>query len=282
MGRKAKHEDHINHEAWAIPYGDLVTLLLAFFVVMYSISSVNEGKYRSVAASLSAAFRGVPKMANPIAIGHAGGSATRPGGDPAYAGYGTGDAAADDGASEDGAGAEEAEIKQIANELSEALKDLIAEDVVVVKPSKLWLEVEIKTELLFASAQAEPTEEARVLLQRLVPVLKRFQHPVRVEGHTDHLPISTERFPSNWELSAARAASVVRLMIEQGIDAERLTVVGLGENKPRDTNETIEGRNANRRVTLVIPSSKTLRRWLERDPSHIEDMSDEFESTNRE
>lgn len=273
MGRKAKHEDHINHEAWAIPYGDLVTLLLAFFVVMYSISSVNEGKYRSVAASLSAAFRGVPKMANPIAIGHAGGSATRPGGDPAYAGYGTGDGEA---------GMEEAEIKQIANELSEALKDLIDEDVVVVKPSKLWLEVEIKTELLFASAQAEPTDEARVLLQRLVPVLKRFQHPVRVEGHTDHLPISTERFPSNWELSAARAASVVRLMIEQGIDAERLTVVGLGDNKPRDTNETVEGRNANRRVTLVIPSSKTLRRWLERDPSHIEDMSDEFESTNGE
>jgi chemotaxis protein MotB len=114
--------------------------------------------------------------------------------------------------------------------------------------------VEIRTDILFASGVSKLSDAALPPLTILAETLAKYPNPVRVEGHTDNRPISTSTFPSNWELSAARAASVVHLFAKGGVDPARLTVIGLGEFRPAQSNATAAGRNANRRVVVVILS----------------------------
>lgn len=263
MGRKKRHEDHINHEAWAIPYGDLVTLLLAFFVVMYSISSVNEGKYRVLSDSLVAAFRGTPKTTRPIQIGDnppSGG--TEQGRDDALPQGSvdrstlslpldtpSGDIGGISGVGNDGT---RADLESMAREIREALSELIEQDQVRVRETARWVEVEIKTDLLFPVGIAEVAEVALPTLEKVGDILQPMPNALRVEGHTDDVPINTTRFPSNWELSSARASSVIRLFQNRGVVPQRMVAVGLGEYQPADSNDTAEGRNRNRRVTVVI------------------------------
>jgi chemotaxis protein MotB len=118
---------------------------------------------------------------------------------------------------------------------------------VIVRRHSTWVEVEIRTDILFASGVAKLSPGAVAPLTILADTLAKYPNPVRVEGHTDNRPISTATFPSNWELSAARAASVVHLFARAGVEPARLTVIGLGEFRPSQSNATIEGRNANRR-----------------------------------
>lgn len=257
MARKPKHEDHLNHEAWAIPYGDLLTLLLAFFVVMYSMSSVNEGKYRVLSDSLVAAFRGAPKTIVPIEIGrNSKGSSTDtsrtiasgvmppivqqlvsqaeqpPRNDPPAG-------------REDGLGA-------LASRIESALQELIDKDMVTVHRESMWVEIEIRTDILFASGDATIADSALPPLRELATILADFPNLIRVEGHTDNVPIYNRNFKSNWELSAARAASVVYLFRQLNVDPARLEIIGLGEYRPVADNGSDEGRNQNRRVAVVV------------------------------
>jgi chemotaxis protein MotB len=257
MARRHKHEEHANHEAWAIPYGDLITLLLAFFVVMYAMSSVNEGKYRVLSDSLVAAFNGAPKALEPIQVGEK------------QLGPGGADAAlnlvrqpmietqprrsiAPIGMAQMAQMSQSDELAGVANEVEQSMSDLIDRELVTVRRHGKWVEVEIKTDILFPSGVATLSPAAEQVLQQLAETLKPFPNAIRVEGHTDNRPINTSAFPSNWELSAARAASVVHLFTRAGMDPARLAVIGLGENRPAQSNATPEGRNANRRVLLVI------------------------------
>jgi chemotaxis protein MotB len=270
MARKKKHEEHVNAEAWAIPYGDLITLLLAFFVVMYSMSSVNEGKYRILSDSLVAAFRGAPSSPAPINVGEAakgkGGDAQLSGvsptallklrdprplpaaDDPSKHGNGNGNG--------NGAGAEPGRQREalyyMAEEVRKALQSLIDQQMVRIRQSALTLEVEIKTDILFASGIATVDAQAVPVIEKVAGILAPFPNAIRVEGHTDNRPISTALFPSNWELSAARAANVVQLFTRSGIDPRRMEVLGLGDNRPVADNATLDGRNANRRVVIVV------------------------------
>jgi chemotaxis protein MotB len=255
MARRHKHEEHANHEAWAIPYGDLITLLLAFFVVMYAMSSVNEGKYRVLSDSLVAAFNGAPKTIEPIQVGEkqAGPGANlainiapqpRINGQPQRAIQPIALAHSGQQAFDELAG--------VADEVEQSMSDLIDRELVTVRRHGKWVEVEIRTDILFPSGVATLSPPAEQVLQQLADTLKPFPNSIRVEGHTDNRPISTPAFPSNWELSAARAASVVHLFTRAGMDPARLAVIGLGENRPSQSNATAEGRNANRRVLLVI------------------------------
>lgn len=255
MARKHKHEDHVNHEAWAIPYGDLITLLLAFFVVMYAISSVNEGKYRAVSASLTAAFSGVPKTPIPVQIGDVPvqSEGASPDVDLIPPQQPPGTRASDTPTGPESQGAA---LEEMSEQLDEALTDLIEAKVIVVRETPYWLEIEIQTDLLFASGTSQLSAPARAILSRLAAVLKRFPNPIRVEGHTDNLPISNTTFPSNWELSAARAASVVHLLMRSGVAPNRMTVIGLGEYHPLADNGDEAGRNRNRRVQLIIPGNR--------------------------
>jgi chemotaxis protein MotB len=279
MARKHKHEEHANHEAWAIPYGDLITLLLAFFVVMYAISSVNEGKFRVLSDSLTAAFRGTPRSLEPVQVGQK----TRGSGadiamtivqqsmiegqprkmletiqvdDSGDAGAGP---APYPGAGKTGHAQPlpsdhpiARQLAKVADELETALQSLVDANLVAVRRHEFWLEVEVKTDILFASGEANLSNNAIPALDALATTLKKYPNPVRVEGHTDNRPISTRSYPSNWELSAARAASVVHRFARGGLSPDRLSVIGFGEYRPTQPNNTAAGRNANRRVVIVI------------------------------
>lgn len=278
MGRRHhQHEEHTNHEAWAIPYGDLVTLLLAFFVVMYAMSSVNEGKYRILSDSLVAAFRGSPRTLEPIQVGEkqVGSGAdinmtvvqqAMLEGQPrnileappirvaSVASRRSGTSSTDYDAEVEHHEAAVVELENVASEVERAMANLIRDQMIVVRRHGVWVEVEIRTDILFPSGVATLSPEAQKILQQLAETLKPFPNPIRVEGHTDNRPIRSSAFPSNWELSAARAASVVHLFTNSGMDPRRLAVVGLGENRPAESNDTEQGRNMNRRVLLVILS----------------------------
>lgn len=261
MARKQPHEDHVNHEAWAIPYGDLITLLLAFFVVMYAVSSVNEGKYRVMSEALSEAFGGPPRSLKPIQVGkisHAASQVTPIGSKsiaslrPAMGGgmraLNPVQAAAGRGDTERGAQA----LKQLGQQIDEALADLVRQGQVSVRRTQTTLEVEIKTDILFPSGSSLLSAPALPVIDRLSEILAPYANPMRIEGHTDNLPIATAVFPSNWELSAARAAAVVHRMAAHGVNPRRLAVLGYGEFQPVADNLSASGRNQNRRVVIVI------------------------------
>jgi chemotaxis protein MotB len=265
MPRRRRHEDHENHEAWAIPYGDLVTLLLAFFVVMYAISSVNEGKYRVLSDSLSEAFHGTPRSPQPIEASgahlqpieqlpltqvHRLISASMPMRHVVPASNPP--AAAQPGPAATPVAGPGSDLDEVAQDVSAALSSLVASGNVRVRRSDSWVAVDISTDILFGSGVARLSPQAVAALARLADVLKGFPNAVRVEGHTDNRPIDTAAFPSNWELSAARAASVVHLFMDRGIAAPRMAVVGYGEFRPTMANTTAAGRNANRRVEVLI------------------------------
>jgi len=234
MARRRQHEEHANHEAWAIPYGDLVTLLLAFFVVMYSISTVNEGKYRVVSDSLNAAFRGSPQGPQPVQVGM-----------PAATTIAAPVVQLD-------GDVRSMALRQMAREAEEAMSPLIAQGLVDVQQGDGFVEIAIRSDILFSSGSAQLADAAQPVIQQLAGVLKDFPNSIQVKGHTDNIPINGGTYRSNWELSAARAASVVHIMVDGGIDPRRLTVVGFGEFRPVLPNATPDGRNANRRVVLTI------------------------------
>ncbi len=280
MSRRHRHEEDGNHEAWAIPFADLLTLLLAFFVVMYSISSVNAGKYRVLSDSLTAAFRGAPDNPSPIDL-----STTTSGvaeqmpiqamnrifnaGLPASAhmplpqARGTERAGDTQPTSADprdreammqaeALRASQRQLDSVAADMSGVLAAQIRSNVVQVQRRGDAVEVRISADVLFGSGQAEPMPAAVPILQHLADSLRAFPNAVRVEGHTDNVPVRSGSFRSNWELSGARAGAVVRLFSERGVDPLRLSVVGYGEYHPVQANDSPAGRNANRRVAIMI------------------------------
>ncbi len=268
MARRKHHEEHGNHEAWAIPYADLMTLLLAFFVVMYAISSLNEGKYRVMADSLSTAFGGAPRTITQVQVGNMqiqGGGHDTPSviRSPSM----TGGAMADptqlpsmasqmrmpvSTRNQEQLQRAERQLNQIADRLTTALAPLVKQGVITVRRTELWLEVEINSDILFPTGSAALDASARDTLGKLADVLLDAPNGVRVEGHTDNVPIATAQFPSNWELSAGRAASVVHLFADHGVQPARLAMVGYGQFRPRESNDLPEGRNRNRRVMVII------------------------------
>jgi len=244
--RKQKNDEHVdNHERWLVSYADFITLLFAFFIVMYAVSSVNEGKYRVLSSSLVSAFKNdnsTPPQStefSPISIQQSNQT--------------------DSIKLIDNAGImrtkKQEKMKSMAKNILHALEPLVKDGQVRVTQSSLGITVEINASVLFSPGQAKLADSSSLTLQAVAHVIKGHEHEIHVEGHTDNLPIHTENFPSNWELSSARASSVIRLFIENGVEAHRLTAIGYGENRPIETNETPEGRKRNRRVTVMILST---------------------------
>ena len=266
-------EDDNSAERWLVSYADLLTLLFAFFVVMYSVSSVNEGKYRVLSDTLSEAFRVDSNQPLPIDLG---------GGAPAGAG-------AMDGGSgvtpEQAANLTVSELEEAgltrdavvlpevpsaetfentdvaASFLESRLAPLIDDDTVKIREGADWVEIELDSEFLFLSGSADLNRNAREPLTVVAETITKLGNdlPVRVEGHTDDRPISNRRYPSNWELSAARAASVVRTLNEMSIDPLTMSAVGFGEFKPISDNASVEGRKKNRRVIIAIAANEDRR-----------------------
>jgi chemotaxis protein MotB len=289
MARKKKHEEHENHERWLVSYADFITLLFAFFVVMYSVSAVNEGKYRVLSDSLVAAFRSPAKSLSPVQTGNPlraplvphqdqnPMAPTRPGAIPPVQMpmlKPQPDQRAVAAAAQAKIETERAKvISQIAEEMENALAALIDKDLVNVRRNRFWMEVEIKTSILFPSGSAQIASSATATLSKVAVILNRYPNPIHVEGFTDNKPIRTLAFPSNWELSAARAASVVRLFSSSGIKPERMAAIGYGEHQPAADNATPEGRNTNRRVVLVVLANPEAHRLRDQSQAGSQQVS---------
>ncbi len=270
--RRVLEEPTVNHERWLVSYADFITLLFAFFVVMYSISQVNEGKYKVLSNTLTEAFstnpfKNTPRTLDPFQVGDIVKSNPKnyveleP---TAIVENETGDKeqpteALEGNGPDSQNGGIPTELQQINNRLGENFSELIDEELISLRGNEEWLEVELKSSLLFSSGDARLSNSALELLGGIAEVLKGAASPVRVEGFTDDIPINTAQFPSNWELSTARASAVVQLFIEEGVEPERLAAIGYGEFQPVADNDTEEGRSANRRVVLMISKTGELR-----------------------
>ena len=238
MARRKYEDTTDNHERWLISYADFITLLFAFFVVMYAISVVNVGKYQVFSIALGDAFGrkntvAQPSEAQPIfplpnQLQKRRAEAMR---------------------------RERDRLTRLASDLSSTLAPLVKEGKVRVTQNSRGVSVEINASVLFDPGDATLTAESNEALRALAVLLKNDPHAVQVEGHTDVMPIKTPLFPSNWELSSVRASSVVRLFIDSGVAPERLTAVGHGSNIPVAPNDTPENRARNRRVAVTILSA---------------------------
>lgn len=254
MGRKKTHEEHENHERWLVSYADFITLLFAFFVVMYSISSLNEGKYKVLSQTMVAAFTGQPTTPIPVQVGQPFSSIpsivdlppipkqqkpqiVQPG---------------------RGGGPEARQVQKNLEDVARQIETLLASAIrkgdVRVRLTPLGVVIDIHDTLLFASGRAELTPQAQDLLNQIAGVLQGVSYPIQVNGFTDDRPINTAQFHSNWALSSARAVSVVEMFIVQGVHPDQLVAAGYGQYHPVASNDTVKGRAANRRVSVVIVS----------------------------
>ncbi len=232
--------DHENHDRWLISYADFITLLFAFFVVMYALSAVNESKYRILASSLGEAFGKPPgRNAAPKLL---------PGTPPPEVKHLT--------PKQQQTIEDQSHMTRVARSLLEVMGPLVKEGKVRVTQSRRGVSIEINANVLFAPGHAELEPQSLAVLRAVADTLKNEPFNLEVTGHTDVTPISNSAFPSNWELSAVRASSVVRLLAESGIASERLYAIGREASQPIASNDLPEGRARNRRVELMILSGR--------------------------
>jgi chemotaxis protein MotB len=259
-GRRRRHSDgggHENEERWLLTYADMITLLLALFVVLFAISSVNVSKVKLLQQSLRDAFNGkvmsggqaILQTANSVAVRTLD---TSPRIDPLPPSLGTPDSAA--GRAALAARREQDELRQLKRQLDAfaAAHGLKAQVQTVV--TRRGLVVRLLTDnVLFDSGLAAVKPQGQTMLGEVGTLLGVDRvHPIVVEGHTDDVPIATRQYASNWELSTARAAAVVRWMIGRGLPARRFSAAGYADLHPLASNGTAAGRARNRRVEIVL------------------------------
>lgn len=258
MARKNRiPEEPENHERWLVSYADFITLLFAFFVVMYSVSSVNEGKYRILSETLEGAFSNSHRSSDSIQLGEHQ-SANSPIENRIFNHQENPESLLDVGEIQN-LERDQSVLARISEEFEEALSPYIEEDLIEVTRDTLWVQVEIKSGILFGSGDATLSSQAIPLLKQLAATIKPLPNAIQVEGYTDNIPINTAEFPSNWELSASRAANLVHQFMREGIQPQRMAAIGYGEYHPIADNRFEDGRNKNRRVVLVLLSESAAR-----------------------
>ncbi|WP_411170566.1 flagellar motor protein MotB [Clostridium sp. MB05] len=234
---KKRVEKPENHERWLLTYSDLITLLMIFFVVLYSASTVNETKYKQLATSMGAVFTGGSTVLG---------------------------SEENSGSSSDNAGelkplvqTEEEKLKGIENQINDIVKDLQLEGSVSTSIEERGLIISFTDSVFFDSGKADIKDELKPKLISVSKILNKIDNYVRVEGHTDNIPINNSDFHSNWQLSSVRASNVVEFLINYGeISPNRLSAVGYGEYRSSADNNTEEGRAKNRRVDILILNNK--------------------------
>ena len=235
---KKRKEKAENSERWLLTYSDLITLLMVFFVVLYSASNINQKKYEQLANSMSSAFTGG------TGIGGAG------------IGQGEGNSSSE-GELKPLVQTEEEKLQGIGGQVDDMIKTLGLEDSVSTSIEERGLVLSFNDSIFFDSAKADIKENMKSKLVALSEILNKIDNYVRVEGHTDNLPIKNEFYSSNWQLSSIRASNVVEFLIEHGsISPDRLSAVGYGEYRPISDNNTEDGRAKNRRVDILILNNK--------------------------
>jgi len=220
-------EDDANR--WLLPYADFITLLLAVFVVMYSVSNVEESKFKSLSESLSIALnvKNTESKNNNFISDKTNSMIEQ-------------------------IHTRESQIAEINNTLQNDLAPLIAQNKIKIIKVRDGISIVINDSFLFKSGQAQIDPSFEKDLLQISDILKKYPNQIQVEGHTDNNRINTGMYPSNWELSSARASSVVRAFITNGVQESQLTAIGYAANQPIESNNSEEGRYRNRRVAIKI------------------------------
>jgi len=246
MARKRKHAEHVNHERWLVSYADFITLLFAFFVVMFAASNSDQKKAGQVAQAVQQAF-------SELAIFEPSGRQV-----PLFKeSAATSTVAFQEAQIMDRAAPKKADMEAVKAQLQEMLREELQSNLVRINQDARGVTVSLAEAGFFDSGSASVKAAGLSVLQRIAEKLQQTDQHVRVEGHTDTTPIRTAQFPSNWELSTARATNVLQYLINNAkVPPERLSAVGYGQYRPSAANDTVEGRAANRRVDLVIISSE--------------------------
>jgi chemotaxis protein MotB len=257
--RSRRAEAAHNQERWLISYADFITLLFGFFVVMYSVSSVNEGKYKVLSESLTGVFNAPQRSIRPIAVGNEPGESSPLDGESVIPPPVAPEPAPEPSTTVREQGQRSEALESMANQFALEFDSLIDQDVVNLQVSDQWIELSMRDSLLFGSGQAEPHYDAFPVMDSIAGIIRDTDNAIRVEGFTDNRPIRTGRFPSNWELSAARASAVVRMLAAEGVAPSRMAAVGYGAYQPVARNDTDEGRRRNRRVVLLISRDAAIR-----------------------
>ena len=257
MSRRKRHPEHANHERWLVSYADFMTLLFAFFVVMYSTSQVDQRKVGKLALAIQVAFQelGVfPASTSRVPIASQ---------DPMpfsdvqeitrverVANLGQ---IVPNINGKDSGNTENPGLQILQKELEQALAPEILRHEVALRQEPNGLVVSLREVGFFASGSAQLRADSVPAFNRIATVLMERQYHVRIEGHTDNVPIHTAQFASNWELSTARATELVRLLItKNGFAPARLSAAGYAEFHPIASNGSEQGRALNRRVDIVI------------------------------
>jgi len=264
MVRRRQQEIHVNNERWLVSYADFITLLFAFFVVMYSISQVNQSKYRVLSETFIQAFnQSSDSKANPLPQDNA--NASKDAIAPVDLGNtvtndNTHSPSAEDKPTSDMNAQSNTTVKtqtadeltQISDLVNEKFTQLINDQMIKVSSNELWLQIELNDSILFSSGGVETSTQAQTIFTEIANILKNYKNPIQIEGFTDNVPIKNSRYPTNWELSSARATEIVKFLAEKGVAPERLSAVGYGEFQPQASNDTEAGRAQNRRVAVMV------------------------------
>ncbi len=235
---KKRKEKAENSERWLLTYSDLITLLMVFFVVLYSSSNIDKKKYEQIASSMSSAFTGGTGIGDGNIVQESENSS-------------------DEGELKPLVQTEEEKLQGIEGQVDDMIKNLGLEDSVSTTIEERGLVISFNDSIFFDSAKADIKENMKTKLVALSEILNKIDNYVRVEGHTDNIPIKNEFYNSNWQLSSIRASNVVEFLIEYGsVSPDRLSAVGYGEYRPISDNNTEEGRAKNRRVDILILNNK--------------------------
>ncbi|MBL8022940.1 MAG: OmpA family protein [Elusimicrobia bacterium] len=235
MARKPKIPEHVNHERWLVSYADFITLLFAFFTVLYATAQTDAGKVNKLVGAVERSFSAgmFSSGSNELMFVTPGNTSGRE--------------ILDIGMN----------LKDVEKNISSQLKrEGTSADNIKLERHAEGLTIQLRTNTFFTPGSDALRPEALAILPGVVDVIKMSKHKLRIEGHTDDMPIHNEQFSSNWELSTARALSVLRYLILSGVAPSRLAVAGLAEFKPLQPNTSSEGRSRNRRVEIVILENK--------------------------
>jgi chemotaxis protein MotB len=249
MARKLRerhpyHSPSENLDRWLVSYADFITLLFAFFVVMYAISAVNVDKYKIFSDSLINAFGGQGNL-----VVTTGGNENET--------LLKSLANRRDAKLVQEVRRQQEYMQRVARNINEVMAPLVTSGQVNVTQTARGVVLEIKASALFDQGDAALHSSSIALLSDVAKILGEGDQAIEIEGHTDNVPIRNARYPSNWELSSARASSVARLFIEKGLASGRMTVVGSADNHPVAPNDTPDGRARNRRITITLLAPST-------------------------
>jgi chemotaxis protein MotB len=252
MARKKKHAEHVNHERWLVSYADFITLLFAFFVVMFAASNADQKKAGKIAQAVQTAFKEMAifdPSGKVVPMSDEGGSAMSSG----VVGNSQSTLGIAQFLDAGGSEKERPPMKEVRAQLEKDLKHELDNHSIRISEDGRGLTVSLAEAGFFDAGSAIMSPKALAVIDRIAGRLKPMTYGIRVEGHTDNTPIHTAQFPSNWELSTARATYLLQYLISNAhIPAPRLSAVGYGEYRPIAANDSAEGRASNRRVDLVV------------------------------